>query len=136
MRHLSFWTEMSPKEECTPPINLEVFFADTLDGLETTIQTLEKFRNISDNYDVFMTSKMSYFYMILQLLATESAIDYVRNSWFSLQLCVLIGSNNSQSLMCMRLGVVELLRHNPRKFFSNWPPKQLIFRKPFLFSMQ
>ena len=66
------------------PIKLEVFFSDilatasrlnTLYGLQTWyvqssrhVRIIEKFWGISDIFDIFMTSSMSEFYVILQFL--------------------------------------------------------------------
>ena len=43
------------------------------------------------------------------------------NSWFSYRICILIGSTTLSSLMCNRLCVVELWRHNGHVIFSTRP---------------
>ena len=42
-----------------------------------TLESFKKFRGISNIFDVFMTSSMLDFYVILQFLATASVMKFV-----------------------------------------------------------
>ena len=48
-------------------------------------QSRKKFRGISDIFDVFMTSSMSDFFVILQFLATGSVIKCVETLDFHIE---------------------------------------------------
>ena len=94
------WFPWHPKRGYTPPINLKMFSDilatasrfNTLYGLELdmynhldTLESFKKFRGISDNYDVFMTSSMSDSFVILQFLTTASVIKFVETLDFHIE---------------------------------------------------
>ena len=133
------WFPWHPKGGCTPPINLEVFFSDilatatrlnTLYGLETwyvqsprrvliTKKVLRHIRHFWRIYDVINVGFFRHF----AVFGYSKCHKVCRNSWFSHRICILIGSTTLPSLMCNRLCVVELWRHNGRKsaIFSTRP---------------
>ena len=50
-----------------------------------TLESVEKFWGISDIFDVFITSSMSDFLVILQFLATASVIEFVETLDFHIE---------------------------------------------------
>ena len=54
-------------------------------NLLDTLESFEKFGGISEIIDVFMTSSMSDFFVILQFLATASDIKFVETFDFHIE---------------------------------------------------
>ena len=50
-----------------------------------TLESFKKFGGISDIFDVFMTSSMSDFFVILQFLATASVMKFVETLDFHIE---------------------------------------------------
>ena len=62
-------------------MDLKLGMYDYLD----TLKSFKKFWDISNIFDVFMTSSMSDFFVILQFLATESVIKFVETLDFHIK---------------------------------------------------
>ena len=121
----------TPKRECTPPINLEVFFSDilatatrlnTLYGLETwyvqlprrvliTKKVLRHIQHFWRIHDVINVGFLRHF----AVFGYSKCHKVSRNSQFSHRIWILIGFTTLSSLKCNRLCVTELWRHIRRK---------------------
>ena len=80
------------------------------------VRVIEKVsKNTLHFFDVFMMSSMSDFHIILQFFGCGKCQKCVETPNFHIEYVFLIGSTNLMSLLCNRLCVFDLLRHNRRK---------------------
>ena len=76
-----------------------------------TFESWKKSWGISDIDDAINVR----FLRLIAIFCYSKCHKVCRNSWFSHRICILIGSTTLTSLMCKRLCVVKLWRHNQRQ---------------------